>query len=366
MRLRILGSITHGKALIRDLLTDYSTFKCRACNKTAFSSRRLSFGFTGNSPAKGLLLTISSHDDGIVTEREDHDLKSIWRVTCTAIALGLTGCVIDISNEEDTYQPDRLPGEFYDSRVTRNFYPDARWATGRAGEECVQENAYFETRNGRVRVYGTTAYSETTFRVAATEIDNRIGKVLNYYGWGWRDFVYDRSTTAPYPRHILVCLSNVLSYNRFAEASLSGLSVAPYHRQWPDDAGSRLDKALHEFVQENMAGYVGHSSAPEWFVEGHSASASGWDSAESYRHYDHDPVIEDAPSIEHSILAYEYLEGANRVDSVRLLWMRLRGSGDIAGFSEVFDAAGLRDRGGEALTYERFARDYHDLMAQTY
>ena len=220
------------------------------------------------------------------------------RVVGVAALLSLAGCDSGTEDTDEAYQPERLPGEFRDSRITRNFYPDARWATGSEGASCATENAYFETRNGRVRVYGSTAYSETTFRLTANEIDSRIDKVLSYF--------------------------------------------------------------------ENMAGTVNYASSPAWLTEGQAASASGLDAIEPYRHYDQNPLTEVSPSIEHSVLAYDYLVAANGVDAVTVLWLALREKEGDAGFRNVFDASNLQDQAGVPLSYERFIRDYHDLINATY
>ena len=288
------------------------------------------------------------------------------RVVGVAALLSLAGCDSGTEDTDETYQPERLPGEFRDSRITRNFYPDARWATGSEGASCATENAYLETRNGRVRVYGSTAYSETTFRLTANEIDSRIDKVLSYFEYRWRDFVYERPSNTPYPRQVIACLNNVLTHGGFAVGSLSGITVAPYHNEWPGDAGTLLDNALYAFVIENMAGTVNYASSPAWLTEGQAASASGLDAIEPYRHYDQNPLTEVSPSIEHSVLAYDYLVAANGVDAVTVLWLALREKEGDAGFRNVFDASNLQDQAGVPLSYERFIRDYHDLINATY
>lgn len=87
-----------------------------------------------------------------------------------------------------------VEGSFKDSRVAGVAYPNS--AAGRAvglyGRACMDEHHYFETADGRIRVYGSTAFSETDFQVVATMVSNRLDNALAQFGLTWEEFVAQR------------------------------------------------------------------------------------------------------------------------------------------------------------------------------
>jgi len=89
----------------------------------------------------------------------------------------------------------RALGSFQDARIEGEFYPvvsGGGLAAGQYGEACSGEHHYFETDDGRIRVYGSTAFSETDFEVVAGMVGQRLDAALKKFGLTWDAFVAQR------------------------------------------------------------------------------------------------------------------------------------------------------------------------------
>ncbi|WP_157680757.1 hypothetical protein [Marinobacter nauticus] len=89
----------------------------------------------------------------------------------------------------------RAEGAFMDARVEGVAYPavsSASMAAGQYGVACSGEHHYFETDDGRIRVYGSTAFSETDFEVVAGMVAQRLDGALTKFGLNWGEFVAQR------------------------------------------------------------------------------------------------------------------------------------------------------------------------------
>jgi hypothetical protein len=298
----------------------------------------------------------------------------------------LTGCKVSSSSDShhDKYggEPDTR-GYFLDARDTGRYFPTASWSLNHATGACVGENLYFETADGRIRVYGSPAYSETAFRAAAAELDERIDGVLERFHMSWPDFINERSSAAPYPRRLLGCLSPTVNAAELSSASLAAVAIAPYPGAWPYDAGRIFTHDLAHYVQENLSRYRSDRSLlPYWFAEGQATLVAAEPVAPSYQHYDYDPLwdvtADDAGTAsyryEHYGLAYRYLESANSALTMTLLLDLVQfmdwkaeypgfiSSGESRAFVEAFDAMHLVDHRGHYLSFARFRSDYHLLV----
>lgn len=87
-----------------------------------------------------------------------------------------------------------VDGSFQDARVAGVAYPNsmAGDAVGSYGRACFDEYNYFETADGRVQVYGSTAFSETDFKVVATMVSDRLDSALQQFGLTWDEYVAQR------------------------------------------------------------------------------------------------------------------------------------------------------------------------------
>ena len=85
-----------------------------------------------------------------------------------------------------------VEGDFFYASSTGASYPDDNAGNGQFGQRCTGEDHYFETKDGRIRVYGSTSYSVTDFRVVATHIDKHLDPVLTRFGMTWDEFVDQR------------------------------------------------------------------------------------------------------------------------------------------------------------------------------
>lgn len=314
-----------------------------------------------------------------------------WVKGWTALAVVLlSGCKVSGTSDDHHYGYDDshyTHGYFLDARDTGHYFPDSSWSLNHASEACIGDTLYFETANERVRVYGSPAYSETTFRAAATELDNRIGGVLKEFRMDWRDFIDERSAVAPYSRQLVACLSPRVPDAQLSSAALSAVAIAPYHRSWPYDAGQIFTHDLAHYVQENLSRYnADHTLLPLWFAEGQAAVVADEPIASAYQHYDYDPLWDvtrdDAGNAsyryEHYALAYRYLEKANGALTMTLLldlvqFMDWKGdyrgvisSGESRAFVEAFDAVELVDHRGRYLSFARFRSEYHELLDASY
>jgi hypothetical protein len=305
------------------------------------------------------------------------------------VVIFLAGCKVS-TTDDDHYgyeESHYTHGYFLDARDTGRYFPANSWSLNAASETCIGETLYFETANERVRVYGSPAYSETTFRAAATELDGRIDSVLNRFRMNWQDFMAERSSEAPYPKRLVGCLSPLVTSAELSSSSLAAVAIAPYHGSWAHNFGQIFTHDLAHYVQENLSRYsAGHTLLPLWFAEGQAALVAGDPIAAAYQHYDYDPLWDvskyDAGTAsyryEHYALAYRYLEKANGALAMTLLldlvqFMDWKGdyhgvisSGESRAFVEAFNALELVDRQGHYLSFARFRADYHGLMGATY
>ncbi|MHA7923896.1 MAG: hypothetical protein ACX936_01755 [Marinobacter sp.] len=305
-----------------------------------------------------------------------------------ALALGLTGCKVTTSDSH--HYPDSddfVSGLFYDARDTGRHYPASAWSLTTYTEVCRNEPLYFETDSGRVRVYGSPAYSETSFRAAASELERRIDGVLSRFQLRWSDFVEDRSSAASYPRQVIGCLSPEVPHSEFVSASLAAVAFNPYFGQWPYETGQIVAHELAHFVQENLSRYdASYSLLPYWFAEGQSVVVAGDPIAPVYQHYDYDPLWDVTPidagntpyRFEHYGLAYRYLEKANGALAMTVLLEMMQlldwdggfhgevSTGESRAFVEAFNSAGLVDHRNNYLSFQRFRSDYHDLLNSSY
>ncbi|TGN40232.1 hypothetical protein [Marinobacter confluentis] len=302
------------------------------------------------------------------------------------IVVLLAGCKVSSSSSDPHYGDDDSyynHGYFLDARDTGRFFPTASWSLNHTSKACVGETMYFETASGRVRVYGSPAYSENTFRAAATELDNRIDGVLNHFRMNWSDFIDERSAVAPYPKRLVACLSSRVTTTELSSASLAAVAIAPYSGSWPYDAGRIFTHDLAHYVQENLSRYHSDQTLlPLWFAEGQATVVAGEPIAAAYQHYDYEPLWDvtahDAGNAsyryQHYGLAYQYLEKANGSLAMTLLldlvqFMDWKGeyqgvisTGESRAFVAAFDALDLVDHRGQYLSFARYRSDYHALV----
>lgn len=109
-------------------------------------------------------------------------------------ALGLAACGGGGSDDSDggVDPGTNVSGTFYDARITGNTYSEDLLGLGGYGDECIGQNHYFEDDNGRIRVYGSAGFSETTFREMATHIDDNLDSVMGLFNTTWSSFVSQR------------------------------------------------------------------------------------------------------------------------------------------------------------------------------
>ncbi|WP_372995119.1 hypothetical protein [Marinobacter sp.] len=307
----------------------------------------------------------------------------------SVLVMALTGCKVTTTDSRH-YHPDSdsfISGLFYDARDTGRHYPITSWALNSDTEACRNETLYFETNSGRVRVYGSPAYSETSFRAAASELERRVDGVLGRFQLRWSDFVEDRSAAAPYPRKVIGCLSPKVSRSEFVSASMAAVAFNPYYGQWPYETGQIVTHELAHFVQENLSRYdASYSLLPYWFAEGQAVVVAGEPVAPVYQHYDYDPLWDVTPHdaadipyrFEHYGLAYRYLEKANGTLAMTVLLEMVQildwdggflgevSTGESRAFVEAFNSAGLVDHRNNSLTFQRFRSEYHDLLNSSY
>jgi hypothetical protein len=298
----------------------------------------------------------------------------------------LAGCKVSNTSSDLHYGYDDgyyTHGHFLDARDTGRYFPAASWSLNQAAEACVDDTLYFETANGRVLVYGSPAYSENTFRAAATELDNRIDGVLSRFRMSWRDFVDERSAMAPYPERLIACLSPRVTTTQLSSASLAAVAIAPYSGSWPYDAGQIFTHDLAHYIQENLSRYQSDRTLlPLWFAEGQATVVAGEPIASAYQHYNYEPLRDitlydsghASYRYQHYGLAYRYLEKANGSLAMTLLldlvqYMDWKGiyqgvisTGESRAFVEAFDALDLVDHRGQYLSFARYRSDYHTLM----
>lgn len=148
-----------------------------------------------------------------------------------ASALALTAC--SVNEEGDGDNPNTLTfvnGDFFDASLTGDAYPDDSDGIGLYGDECVGQDHYFETDNGRVRVYGTPGFSETAFRLMATYIDGSIDPVLALFDTNWNTFVARRQLLN------LGSMEELLRYQINEDGSVKRVLQNPYDTHAITDA----------------------------------------------------------------------------------------------------------------------------------
>ncbi|WP_417565041.1 hypothetical protein [Marinobacter sp.] len=304
------------------------------------------------------------------------------------LAVTLAGCKVTTTGGHfDSGGDPFISGLFYDARDTGRHYPTDSWAQTTNTQACQDDPLYFETSSGRVRVYGSPAYSETSFRAAASELERRIDGVLSRFQLRWADFVEDRTAAVSYPRQVIGCLSPNVPQGEFVSASLAAVAFNPYYGQWPFETGQIVSHELTHFVQENLSRYdASDSLLPLWFAEGQATVVAGEPVAPAYQHYDYEPLWDVTPldagsapyRFEHYGLAYRYLERANGALAMTVLLEMVQlldwdggfygeiSTGESRAFVEAFNSAGLVDHRNNHLSFQRFRADYHDLLNGSY
>ncbi|MGO1463337.1 MAG: hypothetical protein ACTHV7_13550 [Oleiphilaceae bacterium] len=130
--------------------------------------------------------------------------KNTWvhALIIAGMATGLTACGGSddgSSGSSGIPSPDSYTaGTFKDAAIDGMAYPNhlpdygMGYASGQNGAACYGQTHYFETEDGRVRVYGSTAFSETDFRVVSTMVHSRLDLVMDKFGMSWNEFVDQR------------------------------------------------------------------------------------------------------------------------------------------------------------------------------
>ncbi|MGO1659993.1 MAG: hypothetical protein ACTHYN_15465 [Marinobacter sp.] len=127
--------------------------------------------------------------------------KNTWvhALIIAGMATGLTACGGSDDGSSGIPSPDSYTaGTFKDAAIDGVAYPNhlpsygLGYASGENGAECYGQTHYFETEDGRVRVYGSTAFSETDFRVVSTMIHSRLDLIMGKFGMSWNEFVDQR------------------------------------------------------------------------------------------------------------------------------------------------------------------------------
>lgn len=128
-----------------------------------------------------------------------------------------------------------VKGAFYDARMTGNTYPDDAAGLGAFGGECIGQHHYFEDDNKRIRVYGSSGISESTFELMATHIDNNLDSVMSLFNTSWASFVSQRQILT------LSGMDSLLKYQINADGSVK----APLADQYD---GHALTDAAQSYV----------------------------------------------------------------------------------------------------------------------
>lgn len=248
-----------------------------------------------------------------------------------------------------------VDGAFKDAAIAGVTYPNrALGAVGTRGRACEGETHYFETADGRIRVYGSTAFSETDFKVVATMLHDRLDAVLAKFGMQWKSFVEQRQTfnlghhanlannylqiyrannpnsdlegteaeawqlwsslseqeqldfvrdeylydsltmnDVLLPKDALVaCFNSEMSGSQFGEGSQFGVQVPPYTSTYHSGVGEIFTHEIVHFVQHNISnvGQTPYDLMPRWFTEGQAAYMAGQSVASVDHHHNYDPV----------------------------------------------------------------------------
>ncbi|MHA7853689.1 hypothetical protein [Marinobacter shengliensis] len=184
----------------------------------------------------------------MTTETVMFEKNTLLRALLAAgLTTGLAACGGGDSDGGSALPPeaDFVSGEFKDARIEGKAYPsNLLYAAGNTGRQCEGQTHYFETEDGRIRVYGSTALSETNFRVVATMIDQRLDKVMNAFGMSWDEFVDQR------PYFTLDHLSTMVREHQLWQEIIA----QPDHYQDPTAS------ATSEMISESAAAWDSWSS----------------------------------------------------------------------------------------------------------
>lgn len=152
-----------------------------------------------------------------------------------ALTVSLSACIGGDDDESGNGLPtekDYVAGKFKNASVDGVAYPqNLLYAAGQNGRVCSGETHYFETDDGRIRVYGSTAFSETDFRVVSTMIQDRLDLVMEKFGFTWDEFVTQR------PVFTLDHLSNLVSS----------------YRNWEEIGAAETDEVISSATTETQA-----------------------------------------------------------------------------------------------------------------
>lgn len=198
---------------------------------------------------------------------------------------------------------------------------------------------------------------------------------------------------------LLVCINQNTSANEYAHAGRYGVSIAAPSIQSRSDAEQIvLHELIHTIQQMSYDSFHHFDTLPRWFFEGQAVFLAGQrianqNSASNYQTpafvtYSDEANVDVGEIYEHYGLAYRYLQNANGIEKMMALLRNIdqsdynyKGSyvSDEASaelnynfndgksahrpeFIQAFDMSNLVDANGQALTLERFKRDYVSLL----
>lgn len=126
-----------------------------------------------------------------------------------------------------------VSGTFQDANQTGKTFPTDRETHGYYGGACSGESNYFETDSGRIRIYGSTAFSADDFRAMATLIEQRLDETLSKFGLTWELFKEERGFLTIYAmRNVLGEMTSDPSLELGEDAS--GADAYDLWRQWSE------------------------------------------------------------------------------------------------------------------------------------
>lgn len=199
---------------------------------------------------------------------------------CASLFLAACGGGGDDSASGTHSDKNFVEGSFKDARVAGVAYPNslAGAAVGNFGRACFNEHNYFETADGRIQVYGSTAFSETDFEVVATMVSERLDVALDKFGLTWDEFVAQRElVNMGALGGVIRMYSDYQSYPEYFDDSIGAsdqgptagettstatASDDPYSEdkaQWAAWSALSTDEQ-NAFIREI---YVNHATAPE-------------------------------------------------------------------------------------------------------
>lgn len=241
-----------------------------------------------------------------------------------------------------------VKGQFKDAAIEGVAYPNNTFqAGGTYAYSCYDENHYFETDNGRIRVYGSTAFSETDFKVVATMVNERLEAVVGKFGMTWDEFIEQRETfnidhVSSIATHygsgvgaasdedswaawsslttqeqldfardeyttlfdiemkdilvpkeqIVVCFNGDMGGSQFGEGSQLGMQVPPNTSTYHGGVGEIFTHEIVHWVQQNIsnAGQNPYMLMPRWFTEGQAVVLAGQSVESAAYHHNYHPV----------------------------------------------------------------------------